>query len=322
MRAFDNVATAPPLESGFEKFLRKIQDPRLGPVLRIQTALLDELQSFALSRGFLQLMPVLLSPFTDPLNHSVYPAEIEYRGRTFKLTASMIFHKQLALAAPSIERIFIVSPNVRLEKMEIKDSINHMVEFSQFDFEIKGAGLEEVLTFLEELYVHVFAALKRRSAADLADLGRELPELQSPFPRHRTEDLEQELGDGYYDAISQSTSVPCFLINFEREFYDREDPERPGTYRNFDLVYPEGYGEGLSGAEREHRHAHIVRHMERRGMNPAVYANYLEAARRDLLPPSAGAGIGVQRLLKYVCGLRDIADVCLFDRSLSADFTF
>ena len=321
MRAFDDTA-ALTLEPGFERFLDKIQDPRLGAVLRIQTALLDELQSFMLSRGFVQLMPVLLSPFTDPLNHSVYPAEIEYRGRTFKLTASMIFHKQLALAAPSIDRIFIVSPNVRLEKMEIKDSINHMAEFSQFDFEIKGAGLEDVLSFLEELYVHVFAALRRRCAADLAALGRELPELRSPFLRHRTEDLERKLGENYYDAISQRTPVPCFLINFEREFYDREDSDRPGTYRNFDLVYPEGYGEGLSGAEREHRYTHIVRRMERRGMNLGAYAGYLEAARRDLLAPSAGAGIGVQRLLKYICGLRNIADVCLFDRSLSADFTF
>jgi asparaginyl-tRNA synthetase len=200
--------------------------------------------------------------------------------------------------------------------------VNHLAEFSQFDFEIQDARMEDALTFLEELYVEVFAALRRRCAADLAQLGRELPELRAPFPRYRTEDLQRELGDGYYDAISLETPVPCFLINFEREFYDREDPERPGTYRNFDLVYPQGYGEGLSGAEREHRHADIVRRMERRGISPTPYAAFLEVAKRGLLHPSAGAGIGIQRLLRFLCGTHRIADVCLFDRSLSADFTF
>jgi len=305
-----------------ESFLRKIQDPRLAAILRVQTVVLEELQRFATERGFVQLMPILLSPFTDPLNHDVYPAEIDYRGRTFKLTASMIFHKQLALVPQGLERIFIVSPNIRLEKMEVKDSVNHMAEFSQFDFEIKGATMEEALAFLEELYAHVFAALRSRCAAELAALGRELPALERPFPRYRSEELQRDLGDDYYDALSRRTPVPCFVLSFEREFYDREDPARPGTFRNFDLVYPEGYGEALSGAEREYRHENLLRRMERRGTSPEAYAAYLDVARQGLLPPSAGAGIGIQRLLKFVCGRRQIADVCLFDRSLSGDFTF
>lgn len=310
------------LQQPVDRFLRKLQDPRLAAVLRVQTVLLDELQSFAAGNGFVQLMPILLSPFTDPLNHDVYPAEIEYRERRLRLTASMIFHKQLALAAPDIDRIFIVSPNVRLEKTEVKDSVNHMAEFSQFDFEIRDAGLEDVLSFLEELYVHVFAAIKKRCAAELAALGRPLPELRRPFPRYRSEELLRDFGEGYYETISAVTAVPCFVLSFEREFYDREDPDRPGTYRNFDLVYPEGYGEALSGAEREYRHADILRRMERRGTSPEVYAAYLEVARRGLLPRSAGAGIGIQRLLKFVCGIRKISDVCLFDRSLSSDYVF
>ncbi|HVS00319.1 MAG TPA: asparagine synthetase A [Thermoanaerobaculia bacterium] len=305
----------------WETFLRKVQDPRLVAILRIQTALLDELQRFATERGFVQLMPILLSPFTDPLNHDVYPAEIEYRGRTLKLTASMIFHKQLALAS-GLDRIFIVSPNVRLEKLEIKESVSHLAEFSQFDFEIRDAGMEDVLSFLEELYLQIFAALRQRCAGELAELGRELPELRAPFPRYRAADLRRQLGDGYYEAISLETPGPCFLLDFEREFYDREDSERPGTYRNFDMVYAQGYGEALSGAEREHRYADIVRRMERRGMPLAPYTAYLEVARRGALPPSAGAGIGIQRLLRFLCGTDRIADVCLFDRSLSADFTF
>ena len=116
--------------------------------------------------------------------------------------------------------------------------------------------------------------------------------------------------------------LPCFIKNFKREFYDREDPQNPGTYRNFDIVYPEGFGEGLSGAEREYEYNDIVRRMQELNMDMTPYANYLDLAKRGLIPQTAGCGIGIQRLLKFICGKREIKDVCLFDRSVNSAFVF
>jgi asparaginyl-tRNA synthetase len=308
--------------SGTEKFLSHINDPQLAAIQRLQTSVLQEMQTFAIKNGFVLLMPVMMSPFTDPLNHDVYPAEIRYLEHPLKLTASMIFHKQLALVAEGIEKILIVSPNIRLEKAEKKSSENHLLEFSQFDIEIKNASMDDVMSFLESLYVHLFARIRSTCAAELAVLGRDLPVLPAPFPRYNSQELRKLHGDDFEQVVSAEAKGPCFITSFKREFYDREDPAHPGTYRNFDLIYPDSYGEALSGAEREYEYDSIVRRMKELDMNLGAYENYLEVAKRGLLPRTAGAGIGIQRLIKFIAGRRRIADVCLFDRSVTTQFVF
>jgi len=103
------------------------------------------------------------------------------------------------------------------------------------------------------------------------------------------------------------------VMDHYREFYDREDPQG-GKHLNYDLVYPEGFGEGLSGAERETDCEVILRKMKERGTDPREYSTYLEIARKGKLRPTAGGGFGVERLVRYLTGKRKIRDVCMFPR--------
>ena len=280
-----------------DKFLSHIENPQIGAIQRIQTVLLAEMQSYAQSQGFVQLMPVLMSPFTDPLNHSVYPAEINYEDTRLKLTASMIFHKQLALIPDDIDKIFIVSPNIRLEKAIVKNSENHLLEFSQFDIEMKNADMGQAMDFIEAMLKQVFTGIKEQCTGDLAQVGSRLAELDidRPFPRYSSQELHARYGDSFEEVISETSDTPCFVTSFKREFYDREDPGAPGIYRNFDLIYPRGFGEASSGAEREYAYDDIVRRMKELDMNLEGYSNYLELAEQGRIPQTAGAGIGVQR---------------------------
>ena len=71
--------------------------------------------------------------------------------------------------------------------------------------------------------------------------------------------------------LSRQASKPFFVTDYpkgSRGFYDRENRERPGFLRNFDLIAPEGYGELCSGGEREHDYATIIARMRRRGRTP------------------------------------------------------
>ena len=140
--------------------------PDVEAVAIIRGRVLHALQTFLLDRDFRQLLPILMSPITDPLNHAVYPAEIQYQQRRLKLTASMIFHKQLALTARGHERIFIVAPNIRLEKPEIKDSQRHLLEFSQFDFEIRGGTMQQAMQLIEQMVKHTLDEVREHCAAN------------------------------------------------------------------------------------------------------------------------------------------------------------
>jgi asparaginyl-tRNA synthetase len=268
-------------------------------------------------KGFLQLMPVMLSPITDPLGPDpqssvIKTGEIEYLGQRLALTQSMILHKQLALQS-GMGRLFILSPNVRLEHPCRAQSGRHLFEFTQLDFEIAHAQMEDVFLLMEEFLRRLFDEGKFRFAPELEALGRQLPHLQSPFPRYTTEELAREFGKEWEIPASMAHSSPFWALSHRREFYDREDPSLPGTYRNYDLIYPQGFGEALSGGEREWEYGRLVKRIGADRLEKGSYAPYLDAAREGLLP-SAGGGFGIERLSRFISGAPHVGDVQLFRR--------
>jgi asparaginyl-tRNA synthetase len=116
--------------------------------------------------------------------------------------------------------------------------------------------------------------------------------------------------------ISKTSTEPVWIIDIplaKREFYDREDPKNPGYLRDMDLLYPEGFGEALSGGEREYKYDRILRRIDQKGQRHSLFKEYLFLARKDL-PPSAGFGIGIERLTRYICGLQRIEETSLFPK--------
>ncbi len=93
----------------------------------------------------------------------------------------------------------------------------------------------------------------------------------------------------------------------EREFYDKQNPLEPDTLLDFDLIYPEGFGEGgISGGEREYEYDQIVKRIKLKGNNLDSYEDYLKIARKGYLRPSAGCGIGIERFTRYIMGLEHV----------------
>ncbi|WP_210489574.1 asparagine synthetase A [Rufibacter aurantiacus] len=301
------------LEVSLEATLAQLQGTETVDVLKVQQAIIRAAHQFMFERGLVQVMPLMLSPITDPLNHGVVDASIAYAGCRWSLTKSMIFHKQLALLNPALEALYIVSPNVRLEFADRAFTGRHLFEFTQIDFEFRDKDGVFVRSFMEDLLRYLFAAVQR-----------DLPEIVSKYRPQglcqigeleifRTEDLEAQYGPDYEHVKSKEAQLPFWLLNHRREFYDKEDPAKPGTYLNYDLIWPEGFGEGLSGAERENEYDQILKRMEETGTDQQAFKHYLKVAQQGL-PRSAGAGFGVERMARFICRIKDINDVALFPR--------
>jgi asparaginyl-tRNA synthetase len=110
------------------------------------------------------------------------------------------------------------------------------------------------------------------------------------------------------EYISGQATKPFFIVDYpkgSRGFYDKEDPARPSTLMSFDLIAPESCGEICSGGERESDYARIVTRMRETGENPAKYRWYLDIVREGI-PGSAGFGIGLERLTRWVAGLDSV----------------
>ncbi len=296
-----------------ETALEHIKRPEMGDILRVQSAVLRSLHDFMWNENMVQLMPVMLSPFTDPLAHPVYDSSLEYEGQRLELTKSMILHKQLSLMREDLSGIYIVSPNIRLEVGETGSSGRHLIEFSQVDIELKGASAKDFRSHLERLYAHMFAYVRSECAESLERLGREVKLPSAPFPVYDSGELEEKFGADWEREISLAEKQPFWVLDHYREFYDKEDPET-GKHVNYDLMYPEGLGEALSGAERETDYEVIMRKMSERKTDPSSYASYLEIAKRGMLRPSAGGGFGVERLVRFLTGRKTVKEVCPFPR--------
>lgn len=300
--------------SKLQSTLKKIQAPGIKDILTVQQGIIRATHEFMYQNKLTQIMPLMLSPITDPLNHSVVDASIHYANQQWSLTKSMIFHKQLALMNPELDAIYIVSPNVRLELADRKDTGRHLFEFTQVDFEFRGKSKEFVMDFMERLIAFVFDHLNKEIPDTIKKLRGSLLPKYDKLKLYRTEELEKQYGPDYEKIKSKEAVEPFWLVNHKREFYDKEDQARPNTYLNYDIIWPEGYGEGLSGAEREFEYKQILKRMDETGTNQQVFANYIEAAKAGKLVSSAGAGFGVERMTRYICKLQDIDQATLFSR--------
>ncbi len=283
-------------------------------VLHIASEIMGAAGAHLREKGFVEILPVLLSPITDPLHHETYSSTVDYYGAPYQLTKSMIFHKQIALR--TLPRVFCFSPNVRLEPPERAAVGRYLAEFVQLDLEVRGASRDEVIELGEGLVVAILRAVSARCADELALLCRDLRIPETPFPRVSYREAAARFGEPFDDALSATLSSPAWVIDFPRrvrEFYDREDPKRPDVLLDMDLIYPEGYGEALSGGEREFELERILGRLRRDGIPESRFATYLSLVREGI-PRSAGFGIGVERLTRYVAGLDRIEDARLFPK--------
>ena len=282
--------------------------------LKVQSQIRYFVGGFLRSRGFVEVPPVIISPITDPLNHPHFDPTIDYYGTRYSLTKSMIFHKQILTR--DLDSIFAFSPNIRLETPDKESTGRHLSEFTQIDVEKRCATREEMMMLVEGMMVELFNDLKKECGDELRHFGRSLKVPRTPFDRVAFLDAERKYGDNFEESLSASMTDPFWIVDIpleKREFYDREDLERPGILVDMDLIYPEGFGEGLSGGEREYDLQRIRQRIGFKGQTEEQFKWFIEYAKMGL-EPSAGFGIGIERLTRYICGLKRIEDTHPFPK--------
>ncbi|MCL4387689.1 asparagine synthetase A [Candidatus Marsarchaeota archaeon] len=284
--------------------------------IRIGSEILAYAEGFMRREGFVQMLPVLLSPITDPLwpdpAAGIYKRlEVDIYGTTVRTMHSMIVHK-LVGTSMLLDRFFVVSPNIRLEKPERASTGRHLFEFSQMDFEASGASSAEIRSLIERmlhgLAGHVGSSMKDEFSA----IGAEVPRFKIPFSVYEREELEKEYGKDWEDELPKHISEPAWIVDLPREFYDFEDPE---THRwdNFDLYLPKR-GELVTGALREFEYEKMLSKMEGAGVKKELYSLLLELAKDGRIRQSAGAGIGMERLIAWFTDAPHVGDVQAFPK--------
>lgn len=285
---------------------------------KVMTHTIKSLTSTFIDQGFEWLLPVALSQSTDPLwpdpGASIDKRiEVDIYGKMVRTTSSMIVHK---LVASSIvyPKLFILSPNIRIEKAERAHTGKHVYEFTQLDFEVRGASSKDIFHIVEGAIRSLVASLRRSMKEELESLCScdfvKVP--RTPFKVYDRHELELKYGPDWEAEVASASEEPVWITNIPREFYDYEDHAN-GKWDNYDLFMPR-FGEVLSGAKREWEYSKILSKIERDKVNKQNYALLLKLAREGKIKPSAGAGIGMERLVGWITGVKHIGETQPFPR--------
>ncbi len=283
------------------------------------TYTLKSLTSTFVNNGFQWLLPVALSQSTDPLwpdpGASIDKRiEVDIYGKPVRTTASMIIHKLVA-SSTAYPKLFILSPNIRIEKAERAKTGKHIYEFTQLDFEARDATSKDIMTLVEDALCILVKDLKREMKVELTTLCRcvTLKSPKRPFKVYDRVELESKYGSTDWEfGLSKDITEPVWVTNIPREFYDYED-FKSGKWDNYDLFLPQ-FGEVLSGAKREWEYSKISKKIERDQVKKENYALVLKMAKEGRLKPTAGGGIGMERLVGWIAGVKHIGECQPFPR--------
>jgi asparaginyl-tRNA synthetase len=312
----DSTTTIDPPKSLDQLTAKEIE--RKAAIGRIVTYTLGSLTSTYVKEGFQWLLPVILSQSTDPLwpdpNASIEKRiELDIYGKPVRTMTSMIVHKLIG-ASTAYPKLFTLAPNIRIEKADRGKTGKHIYEFTQLDFEVQGATSKDIFTLVETTLCTLVKGLKKDLKNDLIAIDRfdAIATLEGPFKVLDRVDLEAKHGSTWEEDTVAEIKQPVWITNIPRTFYDFEDFST-GKWDNYDLFMPQ-YGEVLSGSKREYEHDKIIKKLERDGVRKENYALIIQMAKEGRLKQTAGAGIGVERIVGYITGVKHIAECQPFPR--------
>ncbi|MEM3382746.1 MAG: asparagine--tRNA ligase [Nitrososphaerales archaeon] len=252
---------------------------------------------------------------------------LNYFGKIAFLTQSAQLYEEAAICA--FEKVFVLQPAFRAEKSK---TAKHLTEFWMLEAEQAFATHEDIMKLEEDLLCHMISNVFEKCSEELRIIGRKFSPPDPPFPRI-TYDEAREIaiskgiefewgGDIPTEAeniLSKSFDKPFFITGYPlsaRSFYHMADPKDERITLSSDLIAPEGYGEIATGGQRIHDYNTLLERIRKQELPVESFSWYLDL-RRYGLPPHSGFGIGIERLLRWICGLKHIRASTLFPRTIT-----
>jgi len=299
-----------------------LRRPYLQSIFSIRYTVLNSCREFLRKEGFIEVnTPKIIATATEG-GATLFP--IFYYDREAFLTQSpQLYKEQLTMA---FENVFEIGPIFRAEPSRTN---RHLSEATSIDIEKAYAEYNEVMEILESMIHYVRDEVKDKNKSHLEYLKIKLPDISFPFQRYRYSDLIEKLqnvGESieWGDDISQQRLRNLhdkgiknfyFIIDWPtsiKPFYVK--PKSTGTEcESFDLMYENL--ELSSGSTRIHEKSELVERMKKQGLNIDAFDFHLRVFDYGM-PPHAGFGLGLERLLMSICGVDNIRDVVLFPRDI------
>ncbi|EOQ88077.1 asparagine--tRNA ligase [Leptospira yanagawae serovar Saopaulo str. Sao Paulo = ATCC 700523] len=306
-----------------------LRSKRQLAIQRVRSELSFAIREFFRNDGYTLIDTPILTGSIGESAGTLFSTEYFDLGQAYLAQTGQLY---LETAAFAHSKVYCFGPTFRAEKSKTK---RHLTEFWMLEAETAFLGQEGNLDLQERFVKSVLKTTIERTREDLKTLDRDpqplLNYLEKPFPRvdyKEAINILQSAGEAITwgedinaereQILTNHYGTAIFIQNFPRAikaFYMKQNPNDPKTVLSADLIAPDGIGEIIGGSEREESYEKIVERLQEEGLPPEDYSWYLDLRKYGSVP-HAGFGMGLERVIAWVCGLPHIRECIPFPRMI------
>jgi nondiscriminating aspartyl-tRNA synthetase len=295
----------------------------LGSIFRIRQTVLNSVRAFLSAEKFIEVnTPKMIATATEG-GAALFPI-FYYDREAFLAQSPQLYKEQLTMA---FESVFEIGPIFRAEPSRTN---RHLSEAISIDVERAFVDYNDIMSLLERMILKILDALKEKNQDDLKYLQLQLPSTGMPFSKYSYSDIIDKLqeageriqwGDDISPQIMKSLKHEYlddfyFIVDWPtstKPFYIKPSTEDSRICESFDLMY--GVLEVSSGSTRINHKDQLIERMSKQGLKPEAFDYHLRVFDYGV-PPHAGFGLGLERLMMALTKVENIRDVTLYPRDI------
>jgi len=303
-----------------------LRSRRMTAIMKVKHTVLEALREWLISNGWWEVTPPILTGSAVEGGATLF--EVKYFDKKAYLSQSAQLYLEVLIY--TLDKVWSLTPSFRAEKSRTR---RHLSEYWHLEIEGAWYDMEDTMKVAEEMIAYTVRRVLEDRYDELTFLGRNpeklRPALSTPYPRITydeaistlqrkglTIEWGDDLGADEERALTEEFDTPFFVTHFPKAikaFYMKTDSRRPEVVLGYDLLAPEGYGEIIGGSQREDNYEKLLERIREEGLNEEDYKWYLDLRKYGSVPHS-GFGLGIERLVMWICGLDHIRDATPFPR--------
>ena len=308
-------------------------------ILRVRATVMAATREWLDGNGFIAMDTPILTPAAAEGTTTLFETDYFDEGKAYLAQTGQLYNEANIF---SFGRVYCFGPTFRAEKSKTR---RHLTEFWMLEPEMAFCDLDCLMDIEEKMIVHILSRVLRDRLPELKSLGRDISKLENikaPFPRISYDQAAAKLADLYsketdsekkellkFDwgidfgaphetALTGLYAQPVFVYGYPtavKAFYMEPWPDRPEVCKSVDLLAPEGYGEICGGSERISDHDLLLKRIHEQNLPEDAFTWYLQLRRYGSVPHS-GFGMGVERVVSWICGIEHIREAIPFPRTI------
>lgn len=305
-----------------------LRSKRQHAAIRVRHEVIRSIRDFLDNNGFVLVDTPIFTPAACEGTTTLFEVDYFDDEKVYLTQSGQLYNEANAMA---FGKVYCFGPTFRAERSKTR---RHLTEFWMVEPEMAYADLEDVKRVAEQLVVYIMGRVLDVRKEELKALERDTSKLetvQSPFPRMSYDDAVKKLqgkgseiqwggdfGNADETLITDDLDRPLIVDRYPSEikaFYFQPDPERPEVALGVDVLAPEGYGEIIGGGQRIHDPELLLKRLEEHKLPREAFEWYLDLRKYGTVP-HAGFGMGVERLVAWICGLDHVRETIPYPRML------